>query len=71
MLRTKLLRCRRTNGTSLSANPYSFYVYVENHGFDLKVRTTEQKIITSKYPCLDAKCSLLHICMLSGAATEL
>ena len=60
-----------TNGTSLSANSYPFYVYVENHGFDLNVRTNEQKIVTSKYPCLDAKCSLLHICMLSEAVTEL
>ena len=52
-------------------NSYYFYVYVENHGFDIKIRTTEQNIINSKYPCLKAKCSLLHICMLSGEAAEL
>ena len=44
------LRCRRTNGASLSENPYSAWVYVKTQEREIKVRTTEQGLIKPKPP---------------------
>src|SRR6516225_567037 len=46
--RSRWLRCARTNGTSLSESLYSFWVYGDILGHDVKVRTTEQGLIRQK-----------------------
>jgi hypothetical protein len=47
-----------TNVASLSGNHYCLYVYVENHGHFLKVRTIEQKRINAKSARFKAECNL-------------
>lgn len=60
----------RTNGTSISESPYSFWVYVKIEVRDVKVRTTEQGLIKPNSLYFIAKCSFAHICMVFGASAR-
>jgi hypothetical protein len=54
---------RHTNGTSLSASLYHFYVYVENQGFFIKILKNDQNLIFPKSSCFNAKYNFLYIIM--------
>ena len=59
-----------TNGTSISESLYSFRTYVKIEGRDVKVRTTEQRLIKPNSLYFIAKCSVAHIRMIFGASAR-